>query len=99
MEHRAADAALPTGWIDDKLGARALDLVSHVEVAVSDDPVIDERQDRFDWFVAAIAQVEGDVLGQWSNLINLGSPGDKVLYLARLTRVEPTGHDDLDPRV
>jgi hypothetical protein len=99
MQHRAADAALPEQGIDDKLGARPLDLVGHVEVAVSDDPIIDERQDRFDRFVAAIAQVEGDMLGQRPNLIDLCCPGDKVLYLARLTRVEPTGRDDLGPWV
>src|SRR5262245_55024374 len=96
MQHRAADAALPEQRIDDKLGARALDLVSHVEVAVSDDPVIDECYDRFDRFVAGVAQVEGDVFGQRPNLIDLCCPDDKVLYLASLTRVEPTDRDDLD---
>jgi hypothetical protein len=99
MQHRAADAALPEQWIDDKLGARAFDLVGDVEVAVSDDPVIDERQDRFDRFVTAIAQVQRDVLGQRPNLIDLGCPVDKVLYLAGLPWVEPTGRDDLDLRV
>jgi hypothetical protein len=99
MQHRAADAALPEQWIDDKLGTRAFDLVGDVEVAVSDDPVIDEREDRFDRFVTAVAQVERDVLGQRLNLIDLGCPGDKVLYLAGLPWVEPTGRDDLDPRV
>jgi hypothetical protein len=95
LQHGSPNATLPELGIDDQLRAGTFYLVSNVEVAVADDQTVDDGENRPDRLVAAVSQVQRDVLGQRPDPIDLGRFGYQVLNLAGLAAAKSAGHDHL----